>query len=451
MSIYTQLHAGYLKSLARSLATRSAARALLVTLIVYFFAFQYCKYRLWRDPHSAFFNSDHVYDFVYSDYRKSEAESFVRAANSTINAESRFLAGNDPVVCAAYATVKRPQLQYLTGSVGSMLQGLSRQEREALYLYLLFADTDPGKHPEWNALWISNIVDRAGTYNISQREFDRIQQMEKDRNFYVKGMFDYVYTLEECMNTTAPYIAIFEDDIIFADGWMARLVKALAQIKRETPSLDTFDSDLKGSWLYLRLFHTETPLMWEADDPLYAYIVPVFALAMVFTYFALIGIRSYSVTLRPHLDSGSIAVICLVTVPLFTALVYMMGKWTLMNPHGPTILNEHGCCTQALVFPRQQIPPMIEWMRMKKHGQTDSMIEEYADIKGLDRYALFPQAVQHVGLQSSRDNLAINSQSTWAFYFETNDPVKLRKEHERSIKQGLPWSELRLPRDSMNV
>ena len=77
------------------------------------------------------------------------------------------------------------------------------------------------------------------------------------------------------------------------------------------------------------------------------------------------------------------------------------------------------------------------------------MIEEYADINGLDRYALFPQAVQHVGLQSSRDNLAINSQSTWAFYFETNDPAKLKKEHERSIKQGLPWAELRAPTDSM--
>jgi hypothetical protein len=80
---------------------------------------------------------------------------------------------------------------------------------------------------------------------------------------------------------------------------------------------------------------------------------------------------------------------------------------------------------------------------MKKHGQTDSMIEEYADINGLDRYALFPQAVQHVGLQSSRDNLAINSQSTWAFSFEANDPGKLRREHEQSVRQGLPWAEFR--------
>ena len=385
-----------------------------------------------------------MYDFDYSDARKEEAEKFVQSANETSSAPFRH-ASNDPVVCAAYATVKRPELQYLTGSVGSMLYGLSGQERGALYLYLLFADTDPARHPEWNAPWISNIVDRAGTYNMSEREFTRIQQMEKDRNFYVKGMFDYVYILEECMNTTAPYIAIFEDDIMFADGWMARLVKALAQLKRETPSPTSFDANPKGGWLYLRLFHTETSLMWEKDDALYAYMPLVFAFVIGSTYFVLSSLRSKSIALRPHLDTGSIAVLCLVTAPLFTALVYMMGKWTLLNPQGPTKLNKHGCCTQALVFPRQQIPPMIEWMRMKKHGQTDSMIEEYADINGLDRYALFPQAVQHVGLQSSRDNLAINSQSTWAFYFETNDPVKLNKEHWTSVKQGLPWAELRSP------
>jgi hypothetical protein len=444
MSIYTQLHTRSLKPFLRTLVTKAAARALLVTLLVFFLAFQYCKYRLWRDPHSGFFNSDHVYDFDYSDARKEEAEKFIQGANETSSAPFRH-ARNDPVVCAAYATVKRPELQYLTNSVGSMLYGLSGQERGALYLYLLFADTDPTRHPEWNAPWISNIVDRAGTYNMSEREFTRIQEMEKDRNFYVKGMFDYVYILEECMNTTAQYIAIFEDDIMFADGWMARLAKALAQLKLETPSSASFDADPKGSWLYLRLFHTETSLMWEKDDALYAYMPLVFAFAIASTYFVLSGLRSKSIALRPHLDTGSIAVLCLVTVPLFTALVYMMGKWTLLNPQGPTKLNKHGCCTQALVFPRQQIPPMIEWMRMKKHGQTDSMIEEYADINGLDRYALFPQAVQHVGLQSSRDNLAINSKSTWAFYFEANDPVKLNKEHGTSIKQGLPWAELRNP------
>jgi hypothetical protein len=53
VSIYTQLFACSLEPWIRSLATKSAARALLVTLIVYFFAFQYCKDRLWRKPHSA--------------------------------------------------------------------------------------------------------------------------------------------------------------------------------------------------------------------------------------------------------------------------------------------------------------------------------------------------------------------------------------------------------------
>lgn len=129
-----------------------------------------------------------MYDFGYSDIQKLEAEKFIQAANDTSNPFpwQKSLAGQDLVVCAAYGTVKKPLLQYLTGAVRSMLRGLSREERGALYLYLLFADTDPTRHPEWKPPWNSNIVDRAGRYNMSEREFACIQQMEKDRNLYVK-------------------------------------------------------------------------------------------------------------------------------------------------------------------------------------------------------------------------------------------------------------------------
>jgi hypothetical protein len=63
-------------------------------------------------------------------------------------------------------------------------------------------------------------------------------------------------------------------------------------------------------------------------------------------------------------------------------------------------------------------------------GQTDTMIEEYADANGKERLALGPQLVQHVGLESSRDNTFVNSQSTWAFWFEENNLGKLREKHK---------------------
>jgi hypothetical protein len=51
--------------------------------------------------------------------------------------------------------------------------------------------------------------------------------------------------------------------------------------------------------------------------------------------------------------------------------------------------------------------------------------------------ALAPQVVQHVGRISSRNNLAINTMSTWASWFETQDPLKLRKDHEELVGSSI--------------
>jgi hypothetical protein len=144
----------------------------------------------------------------------------------------------------------------------------------------------------------------------------------------------------------------------------------------------------------------------------------------------LLLIRYQFSSARRHLDNWAIGVLCLVTIPAFIALVFMIGKYSLFPPKGVVSMNKYGCCTQALVFPRDEVPGLVAHLREKGSGQTDTMIEEYADANGKERLALGPQLVQHVGLESSRDNTFVNSQSTWAFWFEEYDPAKLRREHE---------------------
>jgi hypothetical protein len=46
-------------------------------------------------------------------------------------------------------TVKRDTTQYVDNAVASVLEGLSAGEREKLFLYVLFADTQTGRHPSW--------------------------------------------------------------------------------------------------------------------------------------------------------------------------------------------------------------------------------------------------------------------------------------------------------------
>lgn len=195
-----------------------------------------------------------------------------------------------------------------------------------------------------------------------------------------------------------------------------------------------------GSWLYLRLFYTETSLMWSSSDYWYRNMPLAFALTMGSGLMLLLAIRRRWPHTRSVIDQWTIAAVCLVVIPAFTALVYMVGKYSLTPLEGVVDMNGPGCCTQGLVFPREQVQPLIAFLQERKSGQTDAIIEEYAEKTGLSRLALAPQQLQHVGLRSSRDNLEINTKSTWAFWFEENQSQDLKAEHERLMEASdLTW------------
>lgn len=180
--------------LLRRALTVPALRALIASLVLYLGAFSYCRQRFWRDPHSAFFQSETVYDLHYSLARQAEVQRFIQRANTSDPAtQERFLrAQADPLLCAAITTVRREPVQYLADAVGSLLEGLYPEERTALYSYILFANTEPSVHPDWNATWTAGLVDAAETYNVTHEELEHLRKVEEDRNFYVKGVL-YVW------------------------------------------------------------------------------------------------------------------------------------------------------------------------------------------------------------------------------------------------------------------
>ncbi|OJJ77058.1 hypothetical protein ASPBRDRAFT_140550 [Aspergillus brasiliensis CBS 101740] len=397
-----------------------ASKIFIFSLFVWLLIFYYLRISLWRDPHSAFFQDRHVYELDYSLHREREAWHFISQHNSGISPPDYLKGRSTPSVCVAMVTVRRDSDHYFEASVGSLLEGLDERERQALYLNILFADTDPRVHPSWDQKWVDGLVDSADTYNVSDGQFQHLQDLEKDKNFYEKGVFDYIYALRTCQEINAPYTIIFEDDIILATGWFSKTLKALSDISQR---------DQPGSpWIYLRLFYTETSLGWSDSDTVYRNMPLIFGLLILSSLSSLFMVRRTRFQ-QLHLDNLSIVVISMVCVPAFTALVYMAGKYNLMPLRGVVEMNKSGCCTQGLVFPRESVDGLIGFLSARGHGQTDSMIEEYADQSQLTRYALAPPQLQHVGLKSSRNNLDINTQSTWAFWFETNDPARLRREH----------------------
>lgn len=170
-------------------------------------------------------------------------------------------------------------------------------------------------------------------------------------------------------------------------------------------------------------------MSWSSSDFAYRNMIFIF-LVVQLAVFAGLMLRRRLASGHPYLDYPKIGVICLLSVPSFMGLTYMTGKYSLMPLKGVVEMNTYGCCIQGLVFPREQVDGLITFLKDIKTGQTDFIIEEYADMARFTQYALVPQQLQHVGLKSSRDNLEIYTGSTWAFWFEENDPAKLKREHE---------------------
>lgn len=165
-----------------------ASKILISSLFVWLLIFYYCRVTLWRDPHSAYFQDRHVYELDYSLHREREAWHFISQHNSGIDPPDYVKSGSTPSVCIAMVTVRRDSDHYFEASVGSLLEGLDERERQALYLSILFADTDPRVHPSWDQKWVGRLVDSADSYNVTEGQLQHLQDLEKEKNFYEKGV-----------------------------------------------------------------------------------------------------------------------------------------------------------------------------------------------------------------------------------------------------------------------
>ncbi|KAL2154851.1 hypothetical protein VTH82DRAFT_3527 [Thermothelomyces myriococcoides] len=480
-----------------------ATRALLVCGLLWLLAFAYGSLFLWRDPHSAYFRSEGVYDLDYSATRQAEARAFLEQVSAEVAAAAdtkktqgddgkakggqtkddgaavpkpRPKAGPTPTMCVAFATVRREgdvARQYLADAVGSMLASLDPRERAAMHVKLLFANTDPAQHPDWGAPWVDALVDDASGYRgLTDLERAGLRKAEEERDVQLKGNFDYMYLLERCLeDTDAPFIAVFEDDIVFSADWAARTLRGLQYLVRDHKKAEGNDNDNDDNrdWLYMRLFYTETHLGWVHErDWWYNHLPLTLAIAAGCSALVLVLLRLASHYCcccsccsggnRLRLDWATIAVVSLVVAPAFTALTFMAGKHNLPLPgyslHHPSVpfsppgsalaagvtaMDKNACCTQALVFHRPAVPGLIKNLRELERGQTDLMIEDYCDAVGLRRFALREQAVQHVGLVSSRGMRVADARSVWAFWFEANRPEAVEKSH-REVLEEIDWA-----------
>ena len=164
------------------------------TLVSWLIGYFICRHLFWRDPESWFYNPSKVYDLQYSHQRQIQGRRLVEAAENGSQNVSLHASGTglDPVICVGLITVKRKHVQYLNDTVGTMLLGLSSEERSAINVQLLFADLKPEVHPDWDKQWLG-LLDHWSGYNLSDEKLEELHELKRQGRIAGKATL-YVIT-----------------------------------------------------------------------------------------------------------------------------------------------------------------------------------------------------------------------------------------------------------------
>lgn len=391
-----------------------------------------------RDPGSWFFDPSAAYNLIYTAHRQRQAERFIALASDVAPFRSRNTTAS---LCLGIPSVARDDGRYLHITIGSLLAGLTTEERDAMHVKVLIAHTTPEVHPAYHEVWLPNVVDEILLYNLSKAEYAHVAELEHQKGLYrEKGLFDYRYLLSACRTTEASYIAMIEDDVVALDGWYHRTMNGLRQAEqRSKPAY----GEGRDNFLYLRLFYTEQFLGWNAEEwPIHTFWSIV---SISMTAVAVFGVRQLFPSSKGVLTPGLSVSICAIVVPLLIILTFAAGKTTVFPlKSGIVRMDNYGCCAQGLVYPSHKADELIQWYDNSRVGFADMLTEEYADAHKEQRWSLTPSVLQHVGARSSKTDDFVpdnghsrhTSRHIWNFGFELNKAQVLEQEHALAVLQG---------------
>lgn len=269
---------------------------------------------------------------------------------------------------------------------------MTEKERSRLSLNVFFANTNPKDHQAWDRPWLNKLTDSAYSYDVRDPEFQTLRWLEETGNISKKAVHDYNFALQRCLDSGARWIAMFEDDIIFADGWYLQTLRSLFDIAHRIEA-----KLAKEEWMYLRLFNQERSTGWSSrriggnNEFLISLGIAIVLCPM------LLFARKYSPQLQRHADDTALTALFGFIIPSMVVLFFLAGKASLLPHHSGTYMEKFGCCSQGLVFPREAVPNVINYLRYRGEGEIDVMINQLQYGLKMDRYTVYPVQLQHVG------------------------------------------------------
>ncbi|KAF2134961.1 hypothetical protein P153DRAFT_278675 [Dothidotthia symphoricarpi CBS 119687] len=387
-----------------------------------------------RDPTSVFFSPRKGYAPRYSAIRRQQAQAFIQSYSSAASSSVVKAADDKRKLCVGIPSYRRDNSRHLPSAMGSLLEGLTPEERREIYLMVFITHSNPNHHPAYNEEWLAGLADEVLTYKFGDDQMQGIRNMEaKGGAFIEKGLFDYEYLLKKCAEQYTPYIAIIDDDTVAMDGWYHRTIAAIDEAERQAAIVHS-----KPDFLYLRLFYTEEFWGWNAEYwhtyLYYSMFVAAIPTALLFVIRFTMPTTKYSLALTTRRSMIAIYAMTGTSILLFFAL----GRTTVLPlPIGVHEMPAFGCCSQAFVFPTQKVVDLISYFRERRIGNTEVLIEDYANERNELRYAITPSVIQHVGRSNRETDFKPRSEKEkiWSFGFERYDWTVLKKEHEEVARE----------------
>ncbi|CAF9917590.1 MAG: hypothetical protein GOMPHAMPRED_001317 [Gomphillus americanus] len=418
--------------IARFLPSSPRLRVFLVFVFFWLASIAWYYPHASHDPSSIFYSSTHGHDKIYSLRREAEAAAFIAAANEAARGRTKErTAPQHPLLCLAVATVARPDKQYVETAVGSMLEGLTVGERRQIYFMFLIAHTNQSVHPLWTEPWTNYLPDLVLSYDmLDQEDRGKVSRWEGEWDHYSKGRFDYSFLLQQCYDkTSAPYIAILEGDSLAVKGWYHRAIAAAKQLDSANPykehaSMDDPLTDPPSTWLYLRLFYTESFLGWNKEE-WFSYLVHSLAIFLALGMSLVVLRTCFPRSLARTLSNQNLQLILFVLLPVTILLYFSLGRSTIAGmrqpyPAGLQQMNNFGCCSQGFIFPRRLVPFVRERIKENLEVYIDMLMEHVADTYNLQRWTVVPSLLQHIGSRSSKGDIEADERARmiWSYGFE---------------------------------
>lgn len=72
---------------------------------------------------------------------------------------------------------------------------------------------------------------------------------------------------------------------------------------------------------------------------------------------------------------------------------------------GLHVMNHGGCCSQALLFLREHVPLVVKYLEKTSKVPVDSALENLGVNLAMDRLAVSPSLMQHVGDSSYKERV----------------------------------------------